>query len=76
MRYIGQVRCGFTPCGEGGGSDYFNLHLDEATMSAVSIFPKDSTDKDSFFDEISSVVTAVDAKSKLPVFWGAVKSTK
>jgi len=63
-------------CGEGGGSDYFNLHLDEATMSAVSIFPKDSTDKDSFFDEISSVVTAVDAKSKLPVFWGAVKSTK
>ena len=63
-------------CGETGGSDYFNLHLDEATMSAVSIFPKDSTDKDSFFDEISSVVTAVDAKSKLPVFWGAVKSTK
>ena len=63
-------------CGESGGSDYFNLHLDDTTMSAVSIFPKDSTDKDSFFDEISSVVTAVDAKSKLPVFWGAVKSTK
>ena len=63
-------------CGESGGSDYFNLHLDDTTMSAVSIFPKDSTDKDSFFKEISSIVTAVDSKSKLPVFWGAVKSTK
>jgi hypothetical protein len=63
-------------CGEQGGSDYFNLHLDDTTMSAVSIFPKDSTDQDSFFKEISSIVTAVDSKSKLPVFWGAVKSTK
>jgi len=63
-------------CGESGGSDYFNLHLDDTTMSAVSIFPKDSTDQDSFFKEISSIVTAVDSKSKLPVFWGAVKSTK
>jgi len=52
------------------------LHLDDTTMSAVSIFPKDSTDQDSFFKEISSIVTAVDSKSKLPVFWGAVKSTK
>ena len=63
-------------CGESGGSDYFNLHLDDTTMSAVSIFPKDSTDQDSFFKEISSIVTAVDSKAKLPVFWGAVKSTK
>jgi hypothetical protein len=63
-------------CGESGGSDYFNLHLDDTTMSAVSIFPKDSTHQDSFFKEISSIVTAVDSKSKLPVFWGAVKSTK
>jgi hypothetical protein len=63
-------------CGESGGSDYFNLHFDDATNKAVSIFPKDSTDKDSFFKEISSVVTAVDARSKLPIIWGAVKATK
>ena len=63
-------------CGESGGSDYFNLHFDDATNNAVSIFPKDSTDKDSFFKEISSVVTAVDARSKLPIIWGAVKALK
>ena len=63
-------------CGESGGSDYFNLHLDDTTMSAVSIFPKDSTDKDSFFKEISSIVTAVDSKHKLPVVWGEVKARR
>jgi hypothetical protein len=63
-------------CGESGGSDYFNLHFDDATNKAVSIFPKDSTDKDSFFKEISSVVTAVDARSKLPIIWGEVKALK
>ena len=63
-------------CGESGGSDYFNLHLDDATMNAVSIFPKDSTDKDSFFKEISSIVTAVDSKHKLPVVWGEVKARR
>ena len=63
-------------CGESGGSDYFNLHLDDTTMSAVSIFPKDSTDQDSFFKEISSIVTAVDSKHKLPVVWGEVKARR
>jgi len=63
-------------CGESGGSDYFNLHFDTATMDAVSIFPKTAKDKDAFFKEISSVVTAVDARSKLPIIWGAVKALK
>jgi len=63
-------------CGESGGSDYFNLHFDDATNSAVSIFPDASTDKASFFKEISSFVTAVDSKGKLPSFWGAIKATK
>jgi hypothetical protein len=63
-------------CGESGGSDYFNLHLDDVTNKAVSIFPKTATDKASFFKEISTVITAVDAKEKLPSVWGAIKATK
>ena len=63
-------------CGESGGSDYFNLHLDDATNKAVTIFPKASTDKAGFFKEIPGGATAVDAKEKLPSVWGAIKATK
>ena len=63
-------------CGESGGSDYFNLHFDDATNKAVSIFPDAATDKASFFQEIPGGGTAVDAKEKLPSVWGAIKATK
>jgi hypothetical protein len=63
-------------CGESGGSDYFNLHFDDATNSAVSIFPDPATDKASFFQEIPGGGTAVDAKEKLPSVWGAIKAAR
>ena len=60
-------------CGESGGSAYFNLHFDDATNDAVTIYPKDATDKDSFFDEILSVVTPVEPKGKLTTIWADIK---
>ena len=62
-------------CGESGGSAYFNLHFDDATNDAVTIYPKDSTDKDSFFDEILPL-TAVEPTGKLTTIWADIKKQK
>ena len=62
-------------CGESGGSAYFNLHFDDATHDAVTIYPKDSTDKDSFFDEILPL-TAVEPTGKLTTTWADIKKQK
>ena len=62
-------------CGESGGSAYFNLHFDDATHDAVTIYPKDSTDKDSFFDEILPL-TAVEPTGKLTTIWADIKKQK
>ena len=59
-------------CGEGGGSAYFNLHFDDATHDMVTIYPKDSTDKGSFFDEILPL-TAVEPAGKLTTTWADIK---
>ncbi len=59
-------------CGESGGSAYFNLHFDDATHDAVTIYPKDSTDKASFFDEIAPL-TPVEPQGKLATVWGDIK---
>ena len=59
-------------CGESGGSAYFNLHFDDATNDAVTIYPKDATDKDSFFDEILPL-TAVEPTGKLATTWADLK---
>ena len=59
-------------CGESGGSAYFNLHFDDATHDAVTIYPKDATDKDSFFDEIMPL-TAVEPTGKLTTTWADIK---
>ncbi len=59
-------------CGEGGGSAYFNLHFDDATHAAATIYPKDATDKASFFDEIAPI-TAVEATGKLTTTWADIK---
>lgn len=60
-------------CGESGGSAYFNLHFDDATNDAVTIYPKDSDDQDSFFDEILSIATPVEPKGKLTTTWADIK---
>ena len=59
-------------CGEGGGSAYFNLHFDDATHDAVTIYPKDSTDQQSFFDEIAPL-TPVEPAGKLTTTWADIK---
>lgn len=59
-------------CGEGVGSGYFNLHFDDATHNAATIYPKDATDKASFFDEIAPI-TAVEAAGKLTTTWADIK---
>jgi len=59
-------------CGEGGGSAYFNLHFDDATHDAVTIYPKDATDQQSFFDEIAPL-TPVEPQGKLTTTWADIK---
>ena len=59
-------------CGESGGSAYFNLHFDDATHDAVTIYPKDATDKQSFFDEIAPL-TPVEPAGKLTTTWADIK---
>ena len=59
-------------CGESGGSAYFNLHFDDDTHDAVDIYPKDATDKASFFDEIIPL-TPVEPKGKLTTTWADIK---
>ncbi|RKU23788.1 hypothetical protein C6499_17825 [Candidatus Poribacteria bacterium] len=62
-------------CGESGGSAYFNLHFDDATHDAVTIYPKDATDKAGFFDEILPL-TAVEPTGKLTTTWADIKQRK
>ncbi len=59
-------------CGESGGSAYFNLHFDDATHSAATIYPNAATDKQSFFEEILPL-TAVEARGKLTTTWADMK---
>ena len=59
-------------CGEGGGSAYFNLHFDDATNEAATIYPKDATDQQSFLNEIAPL-TAVEATRKLTTTWADIK---
>ena len=60
-------------CGESGGSAYFNLHLDDATNDAVTVYPKDSTDQSSFFAEIQDIIVSVEPAGKLTTTWADIK---
>ena len=59
-------------CGESGGSAYFNLHFDDATHDAVTIYPQNATDQQSFFDEIAPL-TPVEPQGKLTSTWADIK---
>ena len=59
--------------GESGGAAYLNLHFDDATHAAVDIYPKDATDKQSFFDEIQPLVVSVEPVGKLTTTWADIK---
>ena len=60
-------------CGESGGAAYLNLHFDDATHNAVTIYPQDATDKQSFFDEIQPLVVSVEPTGKLTTTWADIK---
>ncbi len=62
-------------CGEGGGSSYFNLHFDNATHAAVTIYPNTAADKDSFFAEIDSILP-VEPLEKLTTTWADIKQKR
>ena len=57
-------------CSEWWGDGYMNLHFDAATHDAVTIYPRDATDQQSFFNEIAPLVatnTALVSLSPSPV---------
>jgi len=60
-------------CGESGGHDYANLHLDDKTMGKVKIYPDKAKKANAFFNEIAPAF-GVAPKGKLPSVWGDVKS--
>ena len=60
-------------CGESGGHDYANLHLDDKTMGKVKIYPDKANKANAFFNEIATAF-GVAPKGKLPSVWGDVKS--
>lgn len=59
-------------CGDSQGGAYLNLHFDDTTHNAVTIYPKDSTDQQSFLDEIAAV-TPVEAAGKLTTTWADIR---
>ena len=59
-------------CGESGGSAYLNLHFDDVTNDAVSIYPEAGMDKQGLLDLVASSVD-VEAKGKLATTWADIK---
>ena len=59
-------------CGESGGSAYLNLHFDDVTNDAVSIYPEAGMDKQGLLDFVASSVD-VEAKGKLATTWADIK---
>ena len=63
-------------CGESGGHDYANMHMDDATMKKVKIFPtKKAKTQADFFNEAQAALS-VGPAGKLPVTWGDIKSSE
>jgi hypothetical protein len=63
-------------CGESGGHDYANMHMDDATMKKVKIFPtKKAKTQDDFFAEAASALS-VGPAGKLPSTWGDIKASE
>ncbi len=59
-------------CGDSQGGAYLNLHFDDETHDAVKIYPKDSTDQQSFLDEIAAAAS-VAAAGKLTTTWADIR---
>ena len=59
-------------CGDSQGGAYLNLHFDDATHDAVTIYPKDATDQQSFLDEIDHIAS-VEAAGKLTTTWADIR---
>ena len=62
-------------CGESGGSAYLNLHFDDATNDAVSIYPEAGMDVQAFFDAVKMSVD-VEPAGKLATTWADIKQNR
>ena len=62
-------------CGESGGSAYLNLHFDDATNDAVTIYPEEGMDKASFLDAVRMTVD-VEPAGKLATTWADIKQNR
>ena len=58
--------------GEGSGAAYMNLHFNAKTHRAIKIYPFNSDDQKSFFNEIHRFLN-VEAGSKLTTTWADIK---
>ena len=62
-------------CGESGGSAYLNLHFDDATNDAVTIYPTEGMDAASFLDAVRMTVD-VEPAGKLATTWADIKQSR
>lgn len=60
-------------CGESGGAAYLNLHFDDATHDAVTIYPEEGMDKQSFLDKVEGLAVSVEPAGKLTTTWADIK---
>lgn len=60
-------------CGESGGSAYLNLHFDDATNNAVTFYPEEGMDKQSFLDKVEELSVSVEPAGKLTTTWADIK---
>lgn len=60
-------------CGESGGSAYLNLHFDDATNNAVTFYPEEGMDKQSFLNKVSDISVSVEPAGKLTTTWADIK---
>jgi len=60
-------------CGESGGAAYLNLHFDDATHDAVTIYPEEGMDKQSFLDKVNDLAVSVEPAGKLTTTWADIK---
>jgi len=63
-------------CGESGGHDYANLHLDDATMKKVKIFPTKAAKTQAAFFAQAAAALSVGPAGKLSTSWGDIKTSE
>ena len=63
-------------CGESGGHDYANLHLDDATMKKVKIYPTKAAKTQAAFFAEAAAALSVGPAGRLSTSWGDIKTSE